>query len=144
MKTTKPLTFLCLVVLLTAGALSSCKKDNTSTPTADSHISLLTTGTWKLQKIEYQEQNGTWTNDSSALDVITLAFNTNNTFSETDQNNNSGSGTWKFSADYSQLTLVGNSYGATYAVPVLTSSSLQFTSPLSGTGYQAERDTYSH
>jgi|GEM_PF-1646975 hypothetical protein len=139
----------CLAILcMIAVTLYSCKKNDTATPTS-AQISLLTSGTWKIYKLEFQNSNGSWTTVAipSIETNATISFNKDNTYFGS-YTGSSGNGSWKFSADYSQLYLVNpnNNYSASFQVNVLTQSTLQIqvagAVAVNGTTYYAERDTF--
>ena len=92
MKLSTPTNLLFIVLI---SIVVSCKKDSGSNSSANSSVSLITNGTWKFQKFEYQRKDGIWIADPDAVDAdkFTIAFNSNNTFSELDLvNNNSAAG----------------------------------------------------
>jgi len=130
--------------------ITSCKKNDTATPSS-AQISLLTNGTWKISKLEFQNSNGSWTTIAipSAQANETFSFNRDNTYFGS-YTGSSGNGNWKFSADYTQLYLVnpGNSYSPTLMINTLNETTLQFTLPgtiaVYGISYYAERDTFTH
>jgi hypothetical protein len=135
---------------LMAATLYSCKKSNDNSTPADSQISLLTNGTWKISKLEYQTSGGSWVTVAipSAQANETISFNKDNTYFS--YAGSIANGSWKFSADYSQIFLVNqsNAVSGTLTVNALTQSTLQIqqagTQVVNGTTYSAERDTFTH
>jgi len=140
-----------LLLALLCITVSACKKNDNSTPTPiDSHISLLTNDTWKINKLEFQTSSGSW------ITVVIPSTQANETISFFKDNTyflyvalTTANGSWKFSADYSQLFLVNQSNGgSTWMVNTLTQSILQIqlagSQVVNGTTYYAERDTFTH
>jgi hypothetical protein len=116
------LSALFLVIL----SMYACKKDANGSTTG-SNTKTLTTGIWTLQKIQYEQSDGSWQDDPDPqdLDHVTITFNKDNSTS-VNQDGNAIAGTWEASSDFSQLTVThsGDVTGA-LLVHVLTSSSLQ-------------------
>jgi len=140
------ITLVCIILIIMQG----CKKGDASTNTV-AQISLLTSGTWKLTMLEFENLNGTWTTVAipSVQANEAVSFNTDNTYTSV-VGSSSAHGTWQFSPDYKQLTIVNqiNNQTQTPLVSVLTSTTLQLLSYVSqtvnGISYYAERDTFGH
>ncbi|SDE73829.1 hypothetical protein SAMN05216464_1095 [Mucilaginibacter pineti] len=138
----KLLTAALAAALLTA--LASCKKDANGPSSKEKY---LTTGTWTLQKIEYQTQDGGWVPDPHAADMdhIALSFHTDKSVTAVD-GSSSAIDLWEATDDFSQLTVSPKSGGAvTYGVSELTGSTMVLV-PAGGYSsyYKGERDTYAH
>lgn len=151
-------TFTTTLIIALSLALWSCKKtsENPTSPTA-SNTKLLTTGTWKLNKIEWLAKGGAW----GAVEIpdtkkgATIAFNADNTYSAVSPSS-TAHGTWKFSADYSQITIVNDRTGGTFDLTILSQTTLQMadmtpfsiiSNPTDSFGYyyySGERETYVH
>jgi hypothetical protein len=149
------------VIVALSLALSSCKKtsDDPTKNSGSTNTELLTSSTWKLSKIEYLQKDGTWINGTLGYsqEGATLSVNTDNTYNTFATNISAASGTWKFSADFEQLSMVNNKTktGTTFSVNTLNKTTLQL--GYSGTvyvyggvddlerfTYDGERDTFVH
>ncbi len=105
---------LIITVLFVLGFVSSCKKDETTTP-AKTKTQYLTAKTWIVSTVtaaggsfSVYKRGNTTANNYLDLDKVALKFNSDGTITGTDNNGKSFSGAkWSLSTDETKLTISG-------------------------------------
>jgi hypothetical protein len=148
MKTT--LHYLLALLLCSVSALltTSCSKDSSSTSGGSSDFTLLTTGTWTVQSISYEQSNGTWVTPTPVAGEYSITFGANYYFSQSGSGDFSNNNIWTLNSTGLSLNGGFDNITGQYTITQLTSSTLDITamnyqnSP--GFSYTGERMTFSN
>jgi hypothetical protein len=142
MKKIVPLNHFCMLLVIASLGLASCKKGGGS---AEAKTDNLTGVTWRVLKVEFQQADGSWTDEPDEVTAAAFVFGADNTFTVS-HDSRTETGGWHFASGNSQIVLSGNAFDGTYAVTQLTGSTLQWTitdPPFWGTT-KPVRETFGH